>query len=94
MDDFLLPSEEAVSLMNAEYAKLRDKNASIFATSALSSRPSAITSIQRIIFALYIASVLRYNARYGTEIYDSHGSVGRIQPNASAFRVVNHLEHE
>ena len=91
--DFLLPDDETIALMNEEYSKERAKNASIFALNTPVARPRASITLQTVVFALYIARVLRYNARYGTEVYDSHGSVGRIQPNSSTFGIVNHLKH-
>ena len=92
--DFLLPDDETIALMNEEYSKERAKNASIFAFDTPATRPHATTFVQTLVLTLYIARVLRYNLVYGTEIYDPHGSVGRIQPNTSTFGVVNHLKHD
>lgn len=40
---------------------------------------------------LYIVVILGYNARYGTQIYDTDGGVGRVRRKQSAFGSLNHL---
>lgn len=94
--DFLLPDDETIKLMNAEYAKTRAKNASIFAYDAQADESASeggrTSFIQIVLLFLYITKFLRYNVKYGTEIYDSHGSVGRVQPDASPFGIVNNLK--
>lgn len=40
---------------------------------------------------LYIVSLLRYNARYGTQIYDSDRGVGRVRSARCAFGSLNNL---
>ena len=93
--DYLLPDEATMRLMREEYAKMGVKNASIFACDdPLPTRVDgrALTfSFETLILFLYIMRFLGYNSKYGTEIYDPYGSMGRIQPGASAFRVVNNL---
>lgn len=44
----------------------------------------------RVLF-LYIALILSYNARYGTQIYDPDRGVGRIRRESCAFGSLNHL---
>ncbi len=40
---------------------------------------------------LYIVLLLRYNARYGTQIYDSDRGVGRVRSARCAFGSLNNL---
>lgn len=40
---------------------------------------------------LYIVVILGYNARYGTQIYDTDGGVGGLRRMQSAFGSLNHL---
>lgn len=40
---------------------------------------------------LYIVVILGYNARYGTQIYDTDGGVGGLRRKQSAFGSLNHL---
>ena len=40
---------------------------------------------------LYIVVILGYNARYGTQNYDSDGGVGGLRRMQSAFGSLNHL---
>lgn len=40
---------------------------------------------------LYIILLLRYNARYGTQIYDSDRGVGRVRSASCAFGSLNNL---
>lgn len=40
---------------------------------------------------LYIVVILGYNTRYGTQIYDTDGGVGRVRRKQSAFGSLNHL---
>lgn len=40
---------------------------------------------------LYIVVILGYNARYGTQIYDTDGGVGGLLRMQSAFGSLNHL---
>ena len=40
---------------------------------------------------LYFIKVLRYNSRYGTQIYDAQRGLGGLQPIACAFRDINGL---
>ena len=40
---------------------------------------------------LYFIKVLRYNSRYGTQIYDAQRGLGGLQPDACAFRDINDL---
>ena len=40
---------------------------------------------------LYIIVILGYNARYGTQIYDTDGGVGGLRRMQSAFGSLNHL---
>lgn len=40
---------------------------------------------------LYIVVILGYNARYGTQIYDTDGGVGWLRRMQSAFGSLNHL---
>ena len=90
--DYLMPDDETIEKMNEEYSKQTFKNASIF---ALNSNPAQTTRAYcstTIVFVLYIMFFLRYNVKYGTEIFDSHRSVGRIQSFTSTFRVLNHIE--
>ena len=93
--EYLLPDDDTISLMNEEYAKMGVKNASIFAlndtNSAHASEHTHVFVPKILILFLYTIKFLSYNSKYGTEIYDPNGSVGRIQSGASAFRVVNNL---
>ena len=63
MDDFLLPDDKTIDLMNKAYANSNVKNASIFAYSATplcDARPFAHASfIQTVFLCLYITSILR-----------------------------------
>lgn len=43
------------------------------------------------VFFLYIVVILGYNARYGTQIYDTDGGVGGLRRMQSAFGSLNHL---
>ena len=90
--DYLLPDEKTIEIMNEEYSKQGVKNASIFALNSIPARGAGAHNKITIVFALYIMFLLRYNVKYGTEIFDSHRSMGRVQPIASTFRVLNHLE--
>ena len=89
--DYLLPDDDTIKLMNDEYLRSGIKNASIFAINSTPARATCTHCSITIVFTLYIMFLLRYNVKYGTEIYDSHRSVGRIQPITSTFRVINHL---
>lgn len=40
---------------------------------------------------LYIVVILGYNARYGTQIYDTDGGMGGLRRMQSAFGSLNHL---
>ena len=40
---------------------------------------------------LYIVVILGYNARYGTQIYDTDGGVGGLRRMQSTFGSLNHL---
>lgn len=40
---------------------------------------------------LYIVVILGYNARYGTQIYDTDGGVGGLRRMQSSFGSLNHL---
>lgn len=40
---------------------------------------------------LYIVVILGYNARYGTQFYDTDGGVGGLRRMQSAFGSLNHL---
>lgn len=101
--DFLL-DDETVAKMNAEYSKvLSGAVGTLCVGDDLSARcaeaegkndctgtPCPRAKYISLLF-LYIASRLRYNTEYGTQIYDSHGSVGRLRPVASAFGSVNNI---
>ena len=99
MDFFL--DDETVDKMNAEYAKnLKNKANTLCVSEDLlcggeaeeqnSQSVCARTRYIRFLF-LYIAVFLSYNNLYGTQIYDTHGSVGRLRPDASSFGSVNRL---
>ena len=98
--DFLF-DDETIKKMNAEYDKLLKSTAKTLSTADDSENKTSETSSRvcadctcgryiRFLF-LYIVVFLRYNSEYGTQIYDSHGSVGRLRPDASVFGSVNHL---
>lgn len=90
--DYLLPDDQTIEVMNEAYSKLGVKNASIFALNPMPARNASAHNITTMVFTLYIMLLLRYNVKYGTEIYDAHRSVGRVQPVASTFRVLNNLK--
>ena len=92
MMDYMLPDEQTIELMNKEYAKHNIKNASIFALNSTPARDARVFDFQTVILILYIVRFLRYNDKYGIEIYDAHRSVGRIQPSTSTFGIVNNLK--
>lgn len=96
MDDYLLPDDDSIAKMNKEYLLSGVKNASIFACDnvlATCERDYARTHFYLIlVFGLYITNYLRYNAKYGTEIYDPNGSLGGIRPIKSTFGIVNNLK--
>ena len=50
----------------------------------------AYTCDIKVLF-LYIVVILGYNARYGTQIYDTDGGVGGLRRMQSAFGSLNHL---
>ncbi len=54
-------------------------------------RARADVFLTKVLF-LYIVALLRYNARYGTQIYDTDGGVGRVRRASSAFGSLNHLK--
>ena len=101
--DFLL-DDETVEKMNEEYSKvlpgavgtlcvgddLNARYADAEGENDCTGTPCPRAKYISLLF-LYIASRLRYNTKYGTQIYDSHGSVGRLRPVASAFGSVNNL---
>ena len=43
------------------------------------------------VLSLYIVLLLRYNARYGTQIYDADRGVGRVRSARCAFGSLNNL---
>lgn len=95
MNDYLLPDEKTIDLMNTAYKNVGIKNASIFAHEDAHIAPLApvhASFVQSTFLILYIARFLRYNNCYGTEIYDPYRSVGRIQPKRSPFGIVNNLK--
>ena len=50
----------------------------------------AYTCDIKVLF-LYIVLLLRYNARYGTQIYDTDGGVGGVRSARCAFGSLNNL---
>lgn len=47
--------------------------------------------LSNLFLFLYFACLLRYNKRYGTEIYDAHRGVGQLQSESSSFGELNNL---
>lgn len=89
--DFLLPSEETMSLMSAEYDKALsgrgDRAAALSAPYAPAEvpAPSGEGALPRAcaspcaLFVLYFAFVLGYNLGYGNATADANGNVGGVQ---------------
>jgi len=129
--DYLLPDDETVKKMCAEYAcRMNKKAGALGYINELSSNDNqsgdsnnrlnesqnqsggandnsngdsqndeaensnraqcASTCDIKVLF-LYIILLLRYNARYGTQIYDSDRGVGRVRSAHCAFGSLNNL---
>lgn len=121
--DYLLPDDETVKKMCAEYAFLINKKAGALGyINELNDNQSddvndrlrgdeqrhlqrdsqndEVANHKRAQYAyacdikvlfLYIILLLRYNARYGTQIYDSDRGVGRVRSASCAFGSLNNL---
>lgn len=102
--DFLMPDDETVKKMCAEYASSLKASALSYIKEATydcgdQSLDKAFRSRTRFaldipdikVLFLYIVLFLRYNARYGTQVYDSDRGMGRIRSAHSAFGSLNNL---
>ena len=102
--DFLLPDDETVKKMCEEYASSLKASALSYIKEATDdygdqsldkishTRTRSAPDILDIkVLFLYIVVILGYNARYGTQIYDTDGGVGGLRRMQSAFGSLNHL---
>lgn len=96
--DFDLADDTAMQLMLEEYSKLLDRQAGTLAyihndtpsSNGVFFTPQSFCFGLRFLF-LYIILDLRYNTRYGTQIFDTDRSVGRLQCNRSPFGSINNI---
>lgn len=93
--DFALADDITMQKMLEEYSKHLPGQARLLSYISDEENPSR-TLYQSFCFALpflllYIISDLRYNTRYGTQIFDTDRSMGRLQCNGSSFRSINNL---
>lgn len=85
--DYLLPSDETMKKMAAEYSRMLsdvDKKAAALTCSAPVGKDCETTlcgclSGAQLLFALYFAFALGYNSGYGNAVADSDGNMGRLQ---------------
>ena len=102
--DFLMPDDETVKKMCEEYASSLKNGACALSyicrddASPMTCREethahahSATYGVDIKVLFLYIALFLRYNARYGTQVYDSDGGLGRVRSAHCAFGSLNNL---
>ena len=102
--DFLLPDDETVKKMCEEYASSLKASALSYIKEATDdygdqsldkishTRTRSAPDILDIkVLFLYIILLLRYNARYGTQIYDADRGVGRVRSARCAFGSLNNL---
>lgn len=94
--DFVVADDESIKKMNAEFDVLLKGKAHALnyitnnADKQSESGDNAFTLPYAILF-LYIVLLLRYNNKYGTQIFDADGSMGRLRRNQSVFGSINNL---
>lgn len=87
--DYLLPDDETVAKMAEEWRKiLPARDGKIAVLSADENRPQKSTNI----LVLYFAFALGYNLGYGTAIFHTDGSLGRVQPQKGPFGSVDYFD--
>lgn len=87
INETLLDETEQNSSLNK--TDVAEKTANGIAKQPL--RPHISHACDIKVLFLYIVVILGYNARYGTQIYDTDGGVGGLRRMQSAFGSLNHL---
>jgi len=93
--DFLLPDNDTMELMRQEFARVCG-NGAARALACGETEPAYINNGMplrntALLLFLYFISKLGYNMSYGTQIFDSDRSMGRLRSVRSAFGKLNNL---
>lgn len=83
------PLDETEQNSSQKETDVAEKTANGIAKQPL--RPHILHACDIKVLFLYIVVILGYNARYGTQIYDTDGGVGGLRRMQSAFGSLNHL---
>ncbi len=83
------PLDETEQNSSQKETDVAEKTANGIAKQPL--RPHISHACDIKVLFLYIVVILGYNARYGTQIYDTDGGVGGLRRMQSAFGSLNHL---
>lgn len=83
------PLDETEQNSSQKETDIAEKTANGIAKQPL--RPHISHACDIKVLFLYIVVILGYNARYGTQIYDTDGGVGGLRRMQSAFGSLNHL---